>query len=65
MALPSRQVAAADCQLNWQVVNQYLIVGDGDPTGAVAAPRGALFLRRDGGAGEALYVMESGGWVPK
>jgi len=48
-------------------VNIY--VGSGTPEANVKAPIGSLFLRRDGGAGTALYVKESGtdktGWVGK
>lgn len=43
--------------------------GSGSPEGEVSAPPGSLYLRRDGGAGSALYVKESGtgntGWVAK
>jgi hypothetical protein len=46
-----------------------LFAGEGTPEGAVTAPVGALFLRRDGGAGTALYAKESGtgntGWAAK
>ncbi len=35
--------------------------GDGDPEGVVEAPRGTIFLRRDGGVGSTMYVKESGG----
>lgn len=42
--------------------------GPGSPSGAVAAPRGTLYLRT-GGSGAALFVKESGtgtgGWVAK
>lgn len=43
--------------------------GTGTPEGAVAAPVGSLYLRRDGGAGTTLYVKQSGtgntGWAAK
>jgi hypothetical protein len=43
--------------------------GTGTPEGAVTAPVGSLYLRKDGGAGSTLYVKESGtgntGWVAK
>jgi hypothetical protein len=47
-----------------------IISGAGSPEGAVAAPRGSLFLRTDGDAGSgALYVKQTGagttGWVLK
>ncbi len=42
----------------------------GSPNGAVRASPGAIYLRRDGGAGATLYVKETGvntntGWVAK
>jgi Pectate lyase superfamily protein len=43
--------------------------GTGSPEAALAAPRGSVYLRTDGGAGTTLYVKESGigntGWVAK
>ncbi len=46
-----------------------IIAGSGSPEGAVTAPVGSLFLRRDGGAGTSLYVKQTGtgntGWVAK
>ena len=47
-----------------------LFVGGGDPEGVVAAGLGALFLRKDGGAGTSLYVKEDDdgaatGWQAK
>lgn len=43
--------------------------GDGTPEGAVAAPVGSFYSRKDGGAGTSFYVKESGvgntGWVAK
>lgn len=43
--------------------------GTGTPEAAITASIGAMFLRRDGGAGTTLYVKESGtgntGWVGK
>lgn len=46
-----------------------ILSGTGTPEGAVTAPQGSLFLRRDGGAGTVLYIKESGagntGWVAK
>jgi hypothetical protein len=51
----------------WQ---ETIVAGAGDPNGAVTANIGAVFLRRDGGAGTTFYVKESGsgtnmGWVGK
>ena len=52
----------------------YNIIGDGDPLGNVIAKKGAIFHRRDGGAGTSVYVKEtetvsgvpdSTGWVGK
>lgn len=46
-----------------------IMEGTGTPEGAVTAPVGSLYLRRDGGAGTSHYVKESGsgntGWVGK
>lgn len=46
--------------------------GTGSPAGVVVADAGTLYLRTDGGAGQALYVKEnvandgtSAGWVAK
>lgn len=43
--------------------------GSGTPEGAVVAPKGSTFNRRDGGAATSFYVKESGagntGWVGK
>lgn len=43
--------------------------GTGSPEGVIAANVGALFLRKDGGAGTTLYVKQTGagntGWVAK
>lgn len=43
-----------------------IIVGAGDPEGAITASPGSLFLRNDGGSGNAVYVKELGtgntGW---
>lgn len=70
MSLPVSQVKAPDCQLNWQIIAQFLLVGDGDPEGAVPAPLGAIFLNRSGGASTTLYVKEADageatGWAAK
>lgn len=44
-------------------------VGSGTPEAALAAPKGTIYLRLDGGAGTSFYVKESGtgntGWVGK
>ena len=46
-----------------------IIAGSGTPEGAITAPPGSIFLRRNGGAGTGFYVKESGtgntGWVAK
>lgn len=43
--------------------------GAGSPNGVITAPRGSLFSRTDGGAGEVLYVKESdtgsSNWIAK
>jgi len=50
------------------ILNGTLIMsGNGDPEGVVTAEVGALYLRKDGGAGTVLYLKESGtgntGWA--
>jgi hypothetical protein len=70
MKFPSRQVKAADCQLNWEALAGALLTGVGSPNGSQVASPPALYLRQDGGAGTTLYVKESGvntdtGWVGK
>lgn len=46
-----------------------LHTGNGSPEGVIIASVGALYTRKDGGAGTTLYVKESGtgntGWVAK
>jgi len=43
--------------------------GNGTPEGAVTAPVGSFYSRKDGGAGTSFYVKESGssntGWIAK
>lgn len=51
-------------------VGTYDYVGEGDPNGQQAAPIGATFRRKDGGAGTSFYVKEADdggdtGWVGK
>lgn len=45
------------------------LIGVGTPEGHVAAVKGSLYRRTDGGAGTSLYVKESGtgntGWAGK
>jgi hypothetical protein len=41
----------------------YILTGNGVPT--AVAPVGSLYLRKDGNVGEAMYVMEIDGWMPK
>lgn len=70
MALPHKTVSDPAATENFQVIGEYVIVGAGDPETRIAAPVGATFHRKDGGAGSALYVKESGGsgrtgWVAK
>ncbi len=51
------------------LIDQHFIDGNGSPEGVVSAGIGAMYIRRDGGAGTVLYVKESGtgntGWVAK
>ncbi len=46
---------------------RYAKLGTGAPEGVITAPVGAIFQRKDGGAGTALYVKEAGtgntGWA--
>lgn len=59
----------AAARLRFGVSGALVIYGTATPEGAVAAPKGSLFLRADGGAGTTLYVKETGsgntGWVGK
>lgn len=61
MALPSPQVGDPLAQLNFELIAQYFIVGDGSPEGKVKAPIGALFINRAGTPGSTHFVKESGG----
>jgi hypothetical protein len=70
MALPAPTVGDPNCQKNWDYVTTRIYSGNGGPNGRVQGPVGALYLRRDGGAGSTLYVKETGGvgatgWVAK
>lgn len=69
MARPAPQVAALDCQLNWEALSKRLLLGNGSPEGAVTAVAPAMYLRLNGGAGTTLYVKETGsgntGWAAK
>lgn len=65
--------SVANSTLNGPVMWQYggtgIMAGSGSPEGLQSAPGGSVFLRRDGGAAQTLYVKESGsgstGWVGK
>ena len=53
-------------------INEYLtynFVGEGSPEGAITAPVGSVYRRKDGGANTSIYVKESGvgntGWIGK
>lgn len=59
MALPSPQVGDPLAQLNFELIAQYFIVGDGDPQGKVRAPIGALFINRAGTPGSTHFVKEA------
>lgn len=70
MAFPAQTVETPNCQENWDFLATRIFSGTGIPNGRIQAPVGALFLRRDGGAGTTLWVKESGasgntGWVAK
>lgn len=45
---------------NWLALSSFLVIGVGDPEGAVKGRIGAIFLRTDGEAGTTLYAKESG-----
>lgn len=55
-------------QRNFDSIARRIIVGNGSPEGNLKAPRGALYMREDGGTGTSLYRKESAtsdptGWV--
>jgi len=60
MSFPSQTVEGPGNQLNWFHLSSFMIIGVGDPEGAVKGRIGAIFLRTDGEAGTTLYVKESG-----
>lgn len=69
MSLPS-QVRDPAAQQNFEAIGQRFRWGDGDPNGKVVANPGAFYLNGSGGAGNTLWVKESGvntntGWVAK
>ncbi|RKN82004.1 NosD domain-containing protein [Paenibacillus ginsengarvi] len=53
----------------WQYGSTGIMAGSGSPEGVQSAPGGSLFMRRDGGSAQTLYVKESGsgstGWIGK
>lgn len=70
MAFPARTVETPNCQENWDFLSTRIYSGNGSPLGKIPAAQGAIYLRRDGGAGTTLYVKETGGtgtsgWVAK
>ncbi|MNW33506.1 hypothetical protein D3C74_104700 [compost metagenome] len=44
-----------------RVSTAIMYMGSGSPEGSIAAPLGALYRNRNGGAGTTLYIKESGG----
>jgi hypothetical protein len=47
-----------------------VFVGEGDPEGVVVAPKGAIYLRTDGGASTSVYFKtdddgQASGWTAK
>jgi len=47
-----------------------VLYGYGSPEGVIVASVGAIYMRKDGGAGTSVYIKESGtqtatGWVAK
>jgi hypothetical protein len=75
LTMNGAQVVATDVGTwgsNWVVANGALvpdgpILGLGSPEGAIAAPKGAIYIRTDAGAGHALYYKASAsgptGWT--
>ncbi|WP_202916163.1 glycosyl hydrolase family 28-related protein [Paenibacillus mesophilus] len=55
--------------VTWLYGGTGIMAGSGSPEGVQSAPGGSVFLRRDGGSAQTLYVKESGsgstGWVGK
>jgi parallel beta-helix repeat protein len=53
----------------WHYGGTGIMAGSGSPEGVQSASSGSVFLRRDGGSAQTLYVKESGagstGWVGK
>lgn len=69
MSLPS-QVDIPGVRENFEALGEVIHWGFGDPNGRVRAGLGALYLNKSGGAGNTLWVKESGantanGWVAK
>jgi hypothetical protein len=46
-------------QRNFDSIARYVIVGNGTPENNLRAPRGAIFMRGDGGVGTSLYMKQS------
>lgn len=70
MAFPAQIVETPNCQQNWDFLSTRIFSGVGSPNNKVQAPIGAIYLRRDGGAGTTFWVKELGGtgntgWVAK
>jgi len=61
MSLPAPTVEDPNCQKNWDFVAARIYSGNGTPNGRIQAPVGAIYLRRDGTAGQTFYVKETGG----
>lgn len=60
MTFPATIVEGPNNQINWTFLSSYLIVGKGNPTGAVKGRIGAIFLRIDGTPGKTIYVKGEG-----
>lgn len=60
MSFPAVNVEGPRNELNWSYLESYLIVGRGNPTGAVKGRIGAIYLRVDGTPGKTIYVKGKG-----
>ncbi len=60
MGFPSVNVEGPRNELNWSYLGSYLIIGKGNPEGAVKGRIGAIYLREDGTPGKTIYVKGEG-----
>lgn len=60
MGFPATNVEGPNNELNWSYLSSYLLVGSGNPEGAVRGRIGSIFLREDGEPGKVIYVKGKG-----